>query len=59
MSDGEPIRPEILTVIKTAAAVFVAQKLLSEKAQAAPEKSWSARGREIVQASHNLVQRGH
>jgi len=55
----QEIPPEILTVIQTAAAVFVAKKLQSEEAERTPGKSWSVRGREIVQASHNLVQRGH
>jgi hypothetical protein len=59
MSDSEPIAPEILAVIHAAAAIFVAKKMESEKAEAAPDKSWSIKGREIVQASHNLVQRGH
>jgi hypothetical protein len=61
MSDAKPreIPPEILTVIQTAAAVFVAKKMQSEKAELAPDKSWSIKGREIAQASHNLVQRGH
>ena len=56
----QEVPPEILTVIQTAAAVFVARKLQSEKTQ--PDKdtsSWSDQGRNIVQASHNLVQRGH
>ena len=56
----QEITSEILTVIQTAAAVFVARKLQSEKTQ--PDKdtsSWSDQGRNIVQASHNLVQRGH
>jgi hypothetical protein len=59
MSDSEPIPPQVLTVIQTAAAVFVAKKLQADKADLAPNKSWSIKGREIVQASHNLVQRGH
>ncbi len=59
MNDEKPIPPAILTVIQTAAAVFVAKKMQSEKTEPAPDKSWSIKGREIVQASHNLVQRGH
>jgi hypothetical protein len=59
MSDGKLIPPEILAVIQTAAAVFVAKKMQSEKPESAPDKSWSIKGREIAQASHNLVQRGH
>jgi hypothetical protein len=54
-----PIPTETLTVIQAAAAVFVAKKLQSEKTELAPDKSWSIKGREIAQASHNLVQRGH
>ncbi len=53
------VPPEILTVIQTAAAAFVAKKMQAEKSQ--PDKdssSWSNQGRDIVQASHNLVQRG-
>jgi len=60
MSNGKPLRAEILTVIQTAAAVFVARKMQSEKTR--PDRdssSWSNQGRDIVQASHNLVQRGH
>jgi len=59
MNDGEHIPPVVLTVIQSAAAIFVAKKLQSEKAELSPDKSWSVKGREIVQASHNLVQRGH
>jgi hypothetical protein len=55
----QEIPPEILTVIQTAAAVFVAKHTQSEKAEPALDKSWSIKGREIAQASHNLVQRGH
>jgi hypothetical protein len=60
-SDTKPqeISPEILTVIQTAAAVFVAKKMESEKARPDRDsRSWSGQGREIVQGSHNLVQRG-
>jgi hypothetical protein len=55
----QEIAPEILAVIQTAAAVFVAKKRQSENAESAPDDAWSIKGREIVQASHNLVQRGH
>lgn len=56
----QEITPEILTVIQTAAAVFVAKKIhAANNAEPAGDKSWSIRGREIVQASHNLIQRGH
>jgi len=60
MSNGKPLTAEILTVIQTAAAVFVAKKMQSEKTQPdGNSSSWSNQGRDIVQASHNLVQRGH
>jgi len=61
MREGKPeeIPPDILSVIHAAAAVIVAKKLQAGKAELAPDKSWSIKGREIVQASHNLVQRGH
>ena len=55
----QEVPPEILTVIQTAAAAFVAKRMQSEKAQPGKDSSsWSNQGRDIVQASHNLVQRG-
>jgi hypothetical protein len=60
MSEGKPLTAEILTVIQTAAAVFISKKMQSEKTQPDRDsRSWSSQGRDIVQASHNLVQRGH
>ena len=59
MSNGKPLSPEILTVIQTAAAVFVATKMQEKRQPDRDSSSWSNQGRSIVQASHNLVQRGH
>ena len=58
------ITPEIVAVIEAAATAFVGAKIrilsvriLSESAQ--DSGSWADRGRDIIHASHNLVQRGH
>src|SRR5271157_4809097 len=62
MSTG--ITPEIVAVIEAAATAFLGTRIrilsiriLSESAQ--DSSSWAVRGRDIIHASHNLVQRGH
>ena len=57
----EAISPQIIKVIETAAAVFLAKTEGSAKTHPAPTEdsdSWTHQGRDIVQGSHNLVQRG-
>jgi hypothetical protein len=61
---AEEITAETLTVIETAAAVFLAKNggdptAKTHPASGADSDSWTHQGRDIVQASHNLVQRGH
>ena len=61
---ADEVTPEILKVIQTAAAVFLGKKVrvVSVKArvtQNGDSSSWAHQGRDIVQASHNLVRRGH
>ncbi len=64
------ITPEIVAVIEAAATAFVGTsvrilsiRILSgsaaESESAQNSASWAGRGRDIVHASHNLVQRGH
>ena len=67
-SPAEPtpdeVTPEILKVIQTAATMFLGKKARIVSVRARPaldanSSSWANQGRDIVQASHNLVQRGH
>ena len=58
------ITPEIVAVIEAAATAFVGKKIrilsvkiLSESQQ--DFSTWADKGRDIIHASHNLVQRGH
>src|SRR5271169_6330996 len=58
------ITPEIIAVIEAAATAFLGTRIcilsvriLSESAQ--DISTWAGRGRDIIHASHNLVQRGH
>src|SRR5271165_707229 len=58
------ITPEIVAVIEAAATAFLGRRIrilsvriLSESAQ--DLSTWAGRGRDIIHASHNLVQRGH
>jgi hypothetical protein len=58
------ITPEIVAVIEAAATAFVGKKIrilsvriLSESEQ--DSSTWADKGRDIIHASHNLVQRGH
>lgn len=57
------ITPAIVAVIEEAATAFLGTririlsvKILSESAQ--DSSSWAEKGRDIIHASHNLVQRG-
>jgi len=57
------ITPEIVAVIEAAATAFLGTRvrilsisILSESVQ--DSSSWAGRGRDIIHASHNLVQRG-
>jgi hypothetical protein len=57
------LTPEIIAVIQEAATAYVGKririlsvKVLSESAQ--DSSSWAGKGRDIIHASHNLVQRG-
>lgn len=57
------ITPEVVAVIEAAATAFVGRKIrilsvriLSESVQ--DSSSWADKGRDIIHASHNLVQRG-
>jgi hypothetical protein len=58
------ITPQIVAVIEAAAAAFLglririlSVRILSESPQ--DSSPWAEKGRDIIQASHNLVQRGH
>ncbi len=58
------ITPEIMAVIEEAAAAYLGHKvrILSVRlhAHAEDERStWTDQGRNTLQSSHNLVQRGH
>jgi hypothetical protein len=58
------ITPEIVAVIQAAANEFVGSqvRILSVRVLSGMEpdsSSWAGRGRDIIHASHNLVQRGH
>jgi hypothetical protein len=58
------ITPEIVAVIEGAATAFLGTKICIVSIRILSESvhdsgSWADRGREIIHASHNLVQRGH
>jgi hypothetical protein len=58
------VTPEIVAVIEAAAAEFVGSKvcILSIKLLGNADGDsnvWASQGRDIIQTSHNLVQRGH
>jgi hypothetical protein len=58
------ITPEIVAVIEAAATAYLGTKIriLSVRVLSELEEdssSWASRGRDIIHASHNLVQRGH
>jgi hypothetical protein len=61
---SQGITPDIVAVIEAAVAAFVGKKvailsvrLLGEAD--ADANAWASQGRDIIQTSHNLVQRGH
>lgn len=58
------VTPEIVAVIEAAAAQFVGKpvRILSIRVLEEPDDDsnvWASQGRDIIQTSHNLVQRGH
>lgn len=58
------ITPEVVAVIQKAAAELVGRqvRILSVKVVSEPRadsSSWAGQGRDIIQTSHNIVQRGH
>ena len=58
------ITAEILAVIEEAAAAYLGRpvRIISVRRHAPAEgerSSWSDQGRNVLQGSHNLVQRGH
>jgi hypothetical protein len=58
------ITPELLDVLQAAATAFLGRKVfiisVNMHAQTTREsESWTSQGRDILQASHNIVQRGH
>ena len=58
------VTPEIVAVIEAAAAAFVGKKvrILAIKMMADADgdsSAWASQGRNMIQTSHNLVQRGH
>lgn len=60
----EGVTPEIVAVIEAAAAQFLGTpvRILSIRVLGEPDGDsnvWASQGRDIVQTSHNLVQRGH
>ena len=60
----DEVTPEILKVIQTAATMYLGKKVRIVSVKARPtadanSSAWASQGRNIVQSSHNLVQRGH
>ena len=58
------VTPQIVAVIEAAAEAFVGKKvrILSIRMIGDADgdsNAWAAQGRDIIQTSHNLVQRGH
>jgi len=64
-ADGQQgVTSEIVAVIEAAAEAFVGKKvrILSIRMMGDADgdsNAWAAQGRDIIQTSHNLVQRGH
>jgi len=59
----DEVTPEILKVIQTAATMFLGKKVRVISVKARPtvdanSSAWANQGRNMIQASHNLVQRG-
>ena len=60
----DEVTPEILKVIQTAATMYLGKKVRIVSVKTRPtadanSSAWASEGRNIVQSSHNLVQRGH
>jgi hypothetical protein len=58
------ITPKVMDVLEAAATAFLGRKIVivsvNMQSQANRESgSWTSQGRDILQASHNIVQRGH
>jgi hypothetical protein len=58
------VTSEIVAVIEAAVTAFVGKKatILSVRVLNQPEgesNAWASQGRDMVQSSHNIVQRGH
>ena len=58
----EEVKPEILAVIEAAASVFLRREVRVVSIKMSPASNlksepWAVHGRDIVQDSHNLVQR--
>lgn len=64
-ADGQQgVTPEVVAVIEAAAEVFMGRKvrILSIRMVADADgdsNAWASQGRDMIQTSHNLVQRGH
>lgn len=65
VADGQQgLTPEIVAVIEAAAEAFVGKKvrILSIRMMGEADgdsNAWASQGRDMIQTSHNLVQRGH
>ena len=58
------VTPEIVAVIEEAAAAFMGRPVRIVSIRMIGEadcdsSAWASQGRDMIQASHNLVQRGH
>jgi hypothetical protein len=58
------ITPELMDVLEAAATAFLGRKVfivsVNMRSQTDREsESWTSQGRDMLQASHNIVQRGH
>ena len=61
---GTGITAEIMAVIEKAAAAYLGRpvRIVSVRLHASSEaerSGWAGQGRDVLQTSHNLVQRGH
>jgi hypothetical protein len=61
---SQGLTPEIVAVIEAAATQFIGKpvRILSIRLLEEPDADsnvWGSQGRDIIQSSHNLVQRGH
>lgn len=60
----QAVTPEIVKVIESAATTFTGKKvrILSIRVLGEADgdsSAWASQGRDMIQSSHNLVQRGH